>query len=385
MNRAAIKAGFDGFIGWRQNDDPNGLQLTTLTTSTSGMYYNDIHPVLTIDNLASIAPDYKKLFPGDASAQNTAFDTWLKTKTENGIIEAVNDWNSEKNVMGTGVNLLHSKRLFDNASSVSQTTDTLSKVVGIELRPKKSKSLLIKVNKIGLHFELDQDSIEIKVFQSGKGSPIYEEAINYDTLGKGGVVWTNVNWELKSNENYYIVYDSSDLDVIPVNGVYDYSAIDKGLFSFPCGKYFKSTAFDTGGNGIGSLWDPKDNNYTLSTNYGINLDITVECDLSDFVIEQKDIFLESVRLKVGMNMMREIATNGNARENRNKNIIDKRQILNEIDGDTQGDNSMSIFGRYRSALKKIAFDDSNIDSVCLPCRKRGIEYGSIGPGGGYQM
>jgi len=86
MDLAAIKTGFDGFIGWKQNDDASGLQLTDLTTSSSGMFYNDIHPILTIENIASVSPDYKKLFPvvGD---QNTNFTAWLKGKTENGIIE----------------------------------------------------------------------------------------------------------------------------------------------------------------------------------------------------------------------------------------------------------------------------------------------------------
>ena len=39
---------------------------------------------------------------------------------------------------------------------------------------------------------------------------------------------------------------------------------------------------------------------------------------------------------------------------------------------------MSVFGRYKHALKNIAFDDSQIDSVCLPCLDEGVEFSEIG-------
>jgi hypothetical protein len=45
-----IKSGLIGLIGWRQNVDITGVQLTDLTTTTSGLYFNDEHPLLTFDN-----------------------------------------------------------------------------------------------------------------------------------------------------------------------------------------------------------------------------------------------------------------------------------------------------------------------------------------------
>ena len=376
MDLAAIKTGFDGFIGWKQNDDASGLQLVDLLTSSSGMFYNDIHPILTIENIASVSPDYKKLFPvvGD---QNTNFTAWLKGKTENGIIETINDWNSSKRVFGTGVNLLHSKRLFNTASSISNTTTVISGLYGIELRPRKSKSIILRIRKIALQFSND-DTINIKVFQSGKPDPLYTLDVDYDQNGDAGVQFEDVDWKLKANNNYYVVFDGGVISVSPINGIYDYSYVDNGRWSFPTGRYFQATSFNNPNGTLTNIGDIKDNQYTHATNYGINLDITVECDLSDFIIEQRQLFLEAVRLKVGLNLMREIAFNPNSRINRNEANATKREIINEIDGDTQGNNSMSVFGRYRHALKNIAFDDSQIDAVCLPCLDEGVEFSEIG-------
>ena len=372
MNLTAIKAGFDGFIGWKQNDDANGLQLTELTTSSSGMFFNDIHPVLNIENIASVCPDYKKLFSVVAD-QNTNFTAWLKNKTENGIIEAVNDWNASKRVFGTGVNLLFSKRLFNNVSSVSSTTPVSTGVYGIELRPRKSKSIMLRIRKIGLAFS-SGETLTIKVFESGTVLPIYTESIVY----VDGVQYLDVDWFLKANNNYYIVFDGAVITSNPINGIYDYSFLDNGRWSFPTGRHFQAAAFLNPNGTLTNLGDVNDNQYSLSTNYGINLDITVECDMSDFIIEQRDIFLEAMRLKVGMNLMRELAFNPNSRVNRNEANVTRREIMNEIDGDTQGNNSMSVFGRYRSALKNIAFDDSQIDEICLPCLDEGVEFAQIG-------
>lgn len=372
MNYSTIYAGFDTLIGWRQNDDPNGLQLTNLLTSTSGLFYNDIHPTLTTQNLASICPDYITTIPSEGD-RNAAFELWLKNKTRNGIIEMINEWNAEKAIFGTGVNLLHSKRLFNTAQSISKLDTITETIVGIELRPKRSKSLLLKIKQIGLHFTGSQP-VNIRVYQSGKTTFLYEE----DLSCTGGLQWFPVDWELKATENYYIVYNSTDYEEQPVNGVYNYSAIDNGRLSFPTGRFFQATSFDAGVKTSENLWDIKNNVYTLSTNHGINLDITVECDFSDFVVEQSSIFLEAARLKVGMNMMREIAFNANARINRNESNLDARMILNEIDGDTQGNNSMSVYGRYRTALKNIMFDESQIDKVCLPCKDDGIKYDAVG-------
>jgi len=51
-------------LGWDSSSDPctNGLlELSTdLQSSDSGLYYNNVHPLLTIENLGSIAPNFQQ-------------------------------------------------------------------------------------------------------------------------------------------------------------------------------------------------------------------------------------------------------------------------------------------------------------------------------------
>ena len=57
LNIASLKTALSGVIGLKNTDDPT-LPDCTLTASSTGMYFNDYHPLITYDNLYYIAPNY---------------------------------------------------------------------------------------------------------------------------------------------------------------------------------------------------------------------------------------------------------------------------------------------------------------------------------------
>ena len=47
-------------IGWQQNYDTSDLKISeALTVSETGLYFQQVHPLLTLQNMACIAPDFK--------------------------------------------------------------------------------------------------------------------------------------------------------------------------------------------------------------------------------------------------------------------------------------------------------------------------------------
>ena len=47
-------------VGWKQSYDLSDIMLSSnLTQTESGMYFQQIQPLLTLDNLRSIAPDFQ--------------------------------------------------------------------------------------------------------------------------------------------------------------------------------------------------------------------------------------------------------------------------------------------------------------------------------------
>lgn len=373
---AQIKTELIGLVGWRQNPDSDGWQLTDMTTSSTGLWFNSIHPLLSIDNLISICPEFDRIH-SDQSAINTAFTEWLKEKTEDAIVQAIEAWIDEKFEKKTASNLLERDKLFSVTGNFDDLELSSGKVVGIEVVPARSRSLLTEVTQIGVQFNTNQ-IIGVHLFKSGQKAPVQTQLVDYQ--GDGSVQWVNVSWKLDGEGAYFIGYDQRTVTGNAINGVRDYTWDRRGLTSYPTGRYFKATAFTADVADINNLWDLKENAYSVSTNYGLNLCLNARCDYTSFIIDQKNLFKSVIAYQVGINLLRELAFNPESRVNRNEANVERSQILYEIDGDTQGRNDSTLHGRYKKALKSVSFDDSGIDKICLPCRRRSIRFGSIGPG-----
>lgn len=370
-----IKAALIGLVGWRQNPDTTGWQLTDLTTSSSGLFFNSVHPLLTIDNLISICPEFDRIHTAQADI-NAAFTAWLKEKTEDAILQAIESWIDEKFEKKSASNLLERDKLFNVTGNFTDLELSSEKVVGIEVVPARSRSMTTTITKIGVQFDTNQ-FVDLHLFKTGQKISVQSENIDYQ--GDGSVQWVDVDWSLSGEGAYYLGYDQRTITGNAINGVRDYTWDKRGLTSYPTGRYYKATAFNASVADINNLWDLKENAYSVSTNYGLNLCLNAQCDYSSFIIDQKDLFKSLIAYQVGINLLRELAFNPESRVNRNEANVERSQILYEIDGDTQGRNDSTVHVRFKKALKSISFDDSGIDKICLPCRRRSIRYSSIGP------
>lgn len=374
-NASTIKTELIGLAGWRQNADSAGWQLTDMLTSSSGLWFNGVHPMLTIDNLISIAPRFQDVDPTQ-SVINTAFTTWLKRKTEDAIVKAVEDWVAKKVVVMTAGTLLSNNTLYEATGNLANLQANNGKIVGLEVVPQRSKNVIVKINQIGVQFNTNQ-TVRIYLFKSGRLTEVNHTDIVY--TGAGAVQWATVDWELSGEGSYFIAYNEDDITGQAINGVTDHTAMSAGVATLPAGRFFRTTAFQVSHDDPTALWDLRENGYSYDTNFGLNLKTSVRCDYTNFIVEQKDLFKTLITLRVGMDLLREIAFNPESRINRNAENVTRAQLLFEIDGDSQGRKDFSILGQYQKALETIEFDTTGIDKICLSCRKRSIQFRSVGP------
>lgn len=370
-NATTIKSGLLSLVGWRQNEDSTGTQLTGLTTSNSGLFFNDEHPLLTFDNLLSIAPEYVRI-AADQAEINTLFTGWLQQKTEAGIIRGLQAWVDKKFKQRTVKGLLERSNLF-NASGYNAEKDVnSSKIAGIELLPAYSKDVLTEIKQVGLQFDANQD-ITVYLFSSRSATPIQTETFTYS--GGGGLQWVTpaVSWSLASEGSYYLVYDQSAITGQSINGLHNYAQFSSGSNSYARSKFFNASSFTVSGSVTG-LWDTSSNAYTLSTNYGLNIDFSVGCDYTNLFVEQKNEFKTIILKQVAVDLLRELAYNSNVRVNRNQANADRTEVLYEIDGDTQGRDPGNMRKQLEDAINSASMDTTGIDVICLPCRKRAARF-----------
>lgn len=430
-----IQEGLLHLIGWRQSYDANdGVVSEALTQSESGLYYQDAHPLLTLQNLQSIAPDFNNIsYPVHSTEETYAkgvvvtdsdkhykslkavpeniqitdteywietnsFSEWLETKTKACITKAINSYVNEKVAKGTYKALCEKKTLFDGTGRIYDTIKNKNNLVGFEIVPIRAKGVTTKINRIGLQFSEPGD-YTILVMHSSLMEPYYQE-----TFTKR--IGDNIEW-FTSSQELYLPYETDEIDAGGSWYIcYVQSQLPTGSQAIrksrdwskgPCNecsrheyetwhiwsKYLEVHPFYVNeelvpivGEQV-QLWDVENNLYDYSTNYGLNLDITVACDMTDFIIEQRQMFTDYLSKSLAIDFLREFAYNPNVRTNRHSINASRPDILYEIDGDSSSMKKSGLSYQLELASKAIQVSTEGIDRVCLPCVNHGIKYRAV--------
>lgn len=423
-------------IGWQQNYDTTDLKISeALTESESGLYFQQVHPLLTLQNLASISPDFKniqfpeyeekeyvkgnvvsyndklyKLIQDNNKAEETfispdnteywvetnPFSEWLEEKTKASIQKAIVRYCTEKLAMNAGKELCENRTLFDGTGRLVDVIKNRQNLVGFEITPIRSNGITVKINKIGLQFTKAGD-YTLYLMHSSVSKPI--KTIKLTKTKDNSFEWFSLqdvylpysSEETDAGGSWYLCYLQSEL---PEGS----QAIrkDRDWSKGPCkacsrrefiswqawSKYIEVHPFYVNEELVSKdesilLWDIEDNQYTYDTNYGINLDITISCDITDFIIAQRAIFQDIIAKQVAVDMLREFAYNANVRTNRHSVNASRLDILYEIDGDSSSMKQSGLSYQLDMAFKAINLSTQGIDRICLPCKNNGIKYRTI--------
>lgn len=421
-------------VGWAQNFDIDNFKIDEdLTISESGVYFQQVHPLITLHNIKSIAPDFKNMQfaeyktdvrytkgaivnsseqlyklvadtnvsgeqhirPGDNPEVWVPYDPfsdWLRNKTMTSVLKAVSTFCTEKLASSTAKTLCENKILFNGTGRLADTIDNKSRLVGFEIVPIRSRGISLKINKIGLQFTKTGE-YKLYLFHSSSSEPIRN--LSFEVTKPNSMNWfacddlvlPYISDETDAGGSWYLVYKQSEL---PEGS----KAIrkDRDWSKAPCrtcsqtdyisyqawSRYLEVHPFyvseDEPGVKENTLWDIEHNVYTYDSNYGINLEVTVACDITDFIIEQKAIFTDVIAKQLAVDMMREFLYNANVRTNRNSINASKMDIVYELDGDTGSMKQSGLSYQLSKAYKALKLSTAGIDRVCLPCKNNGIRY-----------
>lgn len=125
------------------------------------------------------------------------------------------------------------------------------------------------------------------------------------------------------------------------------------------------------------LWDNDNMLYTNTQNYGINVELSVGCDLTDFIISQRSIFQTVVQRQVAAIALRTMAMNPDVKVNRNQSNVSKMDILYELDGNTNGVRPGGLGYDLKKAFEVLELDTRGIDRLCLGCNNKGVKYRTV--------
>ena len=425
--------------GWEQSYDPAKAIDDNLTQTESGLYFQGAHPLLTLDSMAAIMPDDwgiqypvwdaltqwkqnkvvqygndtngNKLFwkakadnVGEEPTEDSLFwskynilSDFLERMTRNGIATAIQTFTQIKQLDKETRNLLERRTFFDGAGRIRATLQNNHKLVGFEIVPVRAMGVTAKIEKIGLQMTGGTGVVRMYLFHSSQIDPIKTLDLNF-TVTNGGFQWfplpvcylPYISDKNNAGGAWFLCYNQDELPagMEAIN-------VSKDWSREPCGtcnmgsvevwreltKYLQVTPFmynapETFAE-YPELWDIAYTMYTRTQNYGLNCEITIGCDLTDFIISQRQIFQTVIQRQVAAIALRTLAMNPNVRVNRNQSNATRMDILYELDGNTSGVRPGGLGYDLKKSYEALQIDTQGLDRICLACNNRGVRYRTV--------
>jgi hypothetical protein len=424
-------------VGWQQDYNPQNQIEESLCLTESGLTFQAAHPLVTLSNIRAIMPDdYLYKYPNwsaevEYKAGNKAkhkgivwkakrdnvnaepdespedwqvFDPvsdFVRQLTLDGINATISNFIELKQMREETKNLLERRTFFDGAARLAATIDPSGKIVGFEIIPVRSMGVTTKIERIGLQMVGGTGKIKLYLFHSSQIAPMRIIELDF-TNTSGGFQWFTPSEPIylpyipgsdgdgnDAGGAWFLCYNQNDLPV----GMQALN-VSKDWSSEPCQtclggsiesyrqitKYLQVSPFSTKAPldfaQYPEMFDIGQVNFTNTMNYGMNVEISVGCDLTDFIITQRHIFANVIQKQVAVNVLRTIAMNPDVRVNRNQVNVTRDEILYEIDGNPQG-RASGLGYDLKQAYKALSLDTRNLDRICLQCNNHGVKYRTV--------
>jgi len=421
-NRDTVKTAYYDLIKWRDYDDPSIPSLDTTLTGTpgSGLYYNDINPMLYPENIEKILKHYdsysydawlignsyilgdkvlddnrayiaKGATTGDKPSENqaewmTIISQELIRETNDNIIEVIEQTLNIKKLNGLKP-LMEDLRIFEGAGRIQSIIVKESRFVGLSFALKKFNGLQAIINRMGAQFTKVNTDLDISVFHSSQKSPIKTFTISTTEIN-------SFNWNAVSDcileyvkytgydvGMFFVGYYEDDLTGQAINKQIDFTKEPAGcasclhntynIYAYNMyNKFIEIKPFSVSTFTEGEMFDIENVTYYCDHNFGLNFHITVECDITTLLTDNSDRFVDVLRKNEAVRMLKAIAYT--ARDNNFEDRLKENAIL-ELKG-VDGRNGLE--SQLKEAYKAIDLV-MTIDSPCLGKKKRGIRSGAI--------
>ena len=413
-------------VGWEQSYNPAEEIDSELTQSESGLTFQGAHPLVTLENMSAVMPDdWGFQYPAWSAQQQYAagvkvshatgywiavnpnagsepeegnpdwkpyniLSDFLRRLTLNGIHTAVQTFLQGKQIARETRSLVERRTFFDGAARLKSTIDNSHRIVGIEIVPVRAMGVTTKIERIGLQMAGGTGAVKLYLFHSSQAEPVKTAVLNY-TNTAGAFQWFTL-------EDFYLPYIGPDTDA---GGAwflcYSQDELPEGMEALSVAKDWSAEPCQTCLGGSiegwkqitkylqlspfavrepdwdGQMFDIGRIAYTNTRNYGLNAEITIGCDLTDFIIEQRAQFASVIQQQVAVNALRTLAMNPDARVNRHQVNATRDAILYEVDGNPQGRASGLAYTLAQS-YKALAIDTQRLDRICLCENNHGVKY-----------
>ena len=429
---SSLQSGLTGLVGCRDTKTTDIPAIdSSQTASSSGQYWDDFHPLLDTENLFYCAPNFEAeayaawsnvityssghrvIYSGvawqskaDANLNHTpavgtwwktVFSTWVGERINSSIANLFNRLAVEKKLNFSTKSIFDNLQLFTGPGRLQDTITKSGRMVGLRIHPKMINNIRVILDKIGVQFSDVQAGFNIYLYHSSRKEAVASMEITTTvayrfewktlTVGEFDLDFVNFADDIDSGGYWYIAYFEDDIKGSSINKKYDFEYGPCSSCANTQDEYriynlwnhyvdiepFYVSASDLDG---ANLPDIDNMAFTPTTNYGLNLSMTVKPDVTELVLLQKDQITYPLGIQFAYDMISWMLFNPPVRVNPNavNTRMTTQQLYYERDGDANTDGFKQKLSRAISALA----EDLSKLSTALPDNKPSrVSYGAI--------
>lgn len=343
-----------GFRSWHNTDVP---ALTAAnTTSESGDVYNPSNGIVNLKNINACMPEGIDL---------DAFLVNLKTDVIN---ESLKELFAKRKLLRHTKSLIKDNYLYNGAGRVVNQVSKNGRFVGFEIKLSVMHGVKAEIDEIWTQLTAIQNPLNIHVFHSSRLDPLQTVALDitdFNEVQRHKLIDNDIiNLHYVDDSHspggvFWIGYYENDLVGNAVNRDKDltrdccgssFVAQRRGVFDQVTPFYVKSTDL----NGT-QAWDEIHVNNVSNNNFGLNLRMSVKCDLTEFIVRNKMELVKLFQVMMKKNVLQLYLNSTNV--NHLEGIAEDKAayLLEQIEKNKEIENS----------LKEVHFEFEG-NSPCLP-------------------
>lgn len=405
-------------VGFKQNKNPRYQLLDSdLIVSNTGLVVNN--PLVTVENinqtLETSDPDYYDaynatvnyelgdrikvvgakpldvkyyvsiLFPNmsnlpvSSPAHWTKFDPvseYLRETRQESVNEVVEDVMIKKKIHEEIKEVFENVTIHKGAGRLTDKEIKEGRFVGYELTILGQDQLAAIINRIGLQFD-GEEAFNLLVFHSSRHEAIATIPISITSTHVFDWVTPSEEFKLFYNSDeyetggqFFIGYKESDITgqaIVKKINVTDRPCTSCNRNEYTDwekrARYLRVRTFYIPESEMinGGMWNIENTRYVSDTNWGLNLDMSMSCDLTDYLCRSKRMLSNAIKLKLEMNLLEGMVVN--TRNNEISTQVKNRSRYLKDDKE----NTTNLSFEYSRTIKALNFDLTELGSVCFPC------------------
>ncbi len=425
-----IQDEFLGLVGLRQTSNPVFTTLPdTIVKSANNVLIQ--HPLLNIENIDMCARSYadwdydtwedsEEYSEGDrvkvegtiyeslqdANENHAITDTdWWETVSplalyledvfRGGIDDVVNNFVNQKKLRSETKTLLDNVILFEGAGNKNDLVINEHYLVGFAVQLKYSRNLLTMIKRIGHQFT-QAGNLTLWIYHSSQQDPIATVTVARTKINS--LEWhtpaaaLNLRYVGSAHDaggTFFIMYDQ---DATPGQAI---NKLRRNGWSVgPCStcngndkrwwrmysRYMSIRACRVAPadrqvvvDSPDTLWDIDKTQFVETDNFGLNFELMARCDMTEMLIQHKDIFAMALRDQITVKLLETLSTS--TRQNADQTKV-APFALSALQARSVGGGGAREDAEKQ--VKAIDFEFSGFDDYCMPCKGSGtgLKYGA---------